>query len=256
MASQHPFDVGLEDWLKCVNMAVEKEVKEKPEEYRELFDKINSALTFFSPIAEKLPVDNAKWIYGEGEISPPSSNIQIIMEFLTQAIYMEASHLWPAANHSARCGLEHIFWTIWQIKRPEESKTKIGGPAQAQFNEMKKSIFDIPRFAKCKDKFAFPGDGGETKFLPDKITEVYSHLSHYVHTSNIHIELSGARPHITHDLGKNPRAERDTWINISDTFEIILIMLAIACKEYLGEEDIKQLEKITSPEVYKTICEV
>lgn len=255
MDSQHPFDVGLKDWLESVNAAVKKELEEKPTEYRELFYKINSALTLFSPIAEKLPVDNAGWIYGEDEILRSSSSIQIIMEFLTQAIYMETIHLWPAANHSARCGLEHTLWTIWQIIYPKEIKTKIGGADQAKFSEIKKSIFDIPRFDKYKDKFVFLGDGSQTKNLMNKITEIYGHLSYYVHTSNIHIELKGARPHITHDLSKNPRAERDTWMNISDTFEIIVIILTIACKEYFREENIKELEKITSPESYKIIFE-
>jgi len=255
MGLQHPFDEGLNDWIDSINEAVIKEVTANPKEYRELFDKINSALTLFSPIAEELPVDHAIWIHGEDEISSRSSSIQIIMEFLTQAIYMEASHLWPAANHSARCALEHTFWTIWQIIHPKESKTKIGGPEQAKFSEMKDAVFDIPRFADCKNKFDFPGDGGQTKALLDKIVEVYGHLSYYVHTSNIHIELKGARPHITHDLGTNPKAERDARENISETFALIVIMLAIACKENLDEEEMKQIEQITSSEICKVIFE-
>lgn len=255
MASQHPFDKGLNDWINSVDYAVKKELLENSGELRELFDKINYALTLFLPLAEQLPVDQAKWIHGEDGILSPPSSIQIIMEFLTQAIYMQVSHLWPAANHSARCALEHTFWTIWQIAHPQKSKTRIGGPEQARFEEMKCSIFEIPRFANYKNEFEFPSDACKTKGLLDKIVEIYAHLSYYVHTSNIHIELKGARPHITHDLSTNPRAERDTRVNISETLMLIVIMLAIACREKLGSEEMKDLERITSLDICKTITE-
>lgn len=253
MDSQQLFDKKLKGWIDSVKRAIDKELSENPKKYRENFDKIKSALTIFSPIAEHLPIDQASWIYGEDKIASHSSNIQIIMEFLTQAIYMEAGHLWPAANHSARCALEHTFWTIWQIAYPTKSNTRIGGPDQAKFKEMKDAVFELPHFKLLKNMFSFSGDGGQTKVLIDKITEVYGHLSYYVHTSNIHIELRGKRPHITHDLGTNPKAEKDTEENISDALILIVILLSIACKEHIDKGMWDKLEEITSIKIKEII---
>lgn len=168
MDSGHPFNDGIDDWIKSVNEAVKKEVTEETKDFKLRFDKINLALTLFSPIAEELPIDHAIWFHGEDGVLPRSSSIQIIMEFLTQAVYMEASHLWPAANHSARCALEHTFWTIWQIGYPKESKTKIGGHGQVKFSEMKDAVFEITRFKDSNKKFDFPGDADTKKIFLKK----------------------------------------------------------------------------------------
>lgn len=257
VVSGHPFDDEINEWIKSVNEAVKNELTENTEDFRLRFDKINSALTLFSPIAEKLPIDHAKWIYGDDEVIPRSSNIHIIMEFMTQALYMEASHLWPAANHSLRCALEHTFWTIWQIGNPKESKTMIGVHEQAKFSEMKDATFDIPRFKSSKGRFKFSGSAGTTRNIFQNINEVYGHLSYYVHTSNIHIEIKGARPHITHDLETNPKAERDTKENFNDTLILIVILLSIACKEFIKKENLAVIENELLPtDVFKTLEEI
>lgn len=256
MDSGHPFDDEINEWIESVNKAVKNELIENSEDFRVRFDKINSALTLFSPIAEKLPIDQAKWIYGD-EVIPRSSNIYIILQFMTQALYMEASHLWPAANHSLRCALEHTFWTIWQIGYPIESKTMIGGHEQANFSDMKKETFDLPRFKSSKKKIKFSGSSGTTRNICQNITDVYGHLSYYVHTSNIHIEIRGARPHITHDLETNPKAERDTKDNFNDTLVLIIILLSIANKEFIEKENLVVIENELLPkEVYKTLEEI
>lgn len=257
MDSGHPFDGEINEWIGSVNEALENELTENIEDFKLRFDKINSALTLFSPIAEKLPIDQAIWFYGYDGVIPRSSNIHIIMEFITQALYMEASHLWPAANHSLRCALEHTFWTIWQIGHPKESKTMIGMHEQVKFRDMKDATFDIPRFKSAKEKFGFSGSAGTTNNLFKNITEVYSHLSYYVHTSNIHIEMKGARPHITHDIKTNPKAARDTKENFNDTLALIVILLSIACKESIEKENLAAIEKELLPrEVYKTLEEI
>ena len=257
MDSGHSFDVGIYEWIEYVNEAVKKELNENTEDFRLRFEKINSALTLFSPIAEKLPIDHAKW-YHEGDVAiSRASNIHLIMEFLTQALYMEASHLWPAANHSLRCALEHTFWTIWQIGYPEGSKTMIGGPEQVKFGDIKNETFNITRFNESKKKIKFSGSAGTTINLLEKITEVYGHLSYYVHTSNIHIEIKGARPHITHDLETNPKAERDTKTNFDDTLVLIVILLSIACKESIEGEHLTVLQNNLLPsDVYTTLKEI
>ncbi len=258
MDSGHPFDGEINDWIESVNEAVKNELIKNTEDFKLRFDKINSALTLFSPIAEKLPIDHAKWFHGEDEFIPRSSNIYIIMQFITQALYMEASHLWPAANHSLRCALEHTFWTIWQIGYPKESKTMIGGHEQVvKFSEMKAATFEIPRFKSAKERFGFSGSAGTTNNLFKNTTKVYGHLSHYVHTSNIHIEMKGARPHITHDIETNPKAERDTKENFNDTLVLIVILLSIASKEFIENDNLAVIEKELLPrEVYKTLEEI
>jgi len=249
--SGHFFDVEICEWIECVNEAVKKELNENTKDFRLRFEKINSALTLFSPIAEKLPIDHAKWFHGDGGVIPRSSNIHIIMEFISQALYMEASHLWPAANHSLRCALEHTFWTIWQIGYPEGSKTMIGGAEQLKFSEIKDKTFNITRFKNSKQKFKFSGSAGTKNHLLKKINEVYGHLSHYVHTSNIHIEIKGARPHITHDLETNPKAEKDTKENFNDTLVLIVILLSIACKESIKQEHLDTLhDELLPGDVY------
>ncbi|CAD6494429.1 MAG: hypothetical protein EMLJLAPB_00782 [Candidatus Argoarchaeum ethanivorans] len=257
MDSGQSFDDGITEWIEYVNVAVKNEVTENSEDFRLRFEKINLALTLFSPIAEKLPIDHAKWFHGDDGVIPRSSNIHIIMEFITQALYMEASHLWPAANHSLRCALEHTFWTIWQIGYPEGSKTMIGGAEQVKISDMKDKTFNIPRFKNSKKKFEFSGSAGTTKNLFEKISEVYSHLSYYVHTSNIHIEIRGARPHITHDLGANPRAERDTQETFNDTLVLIVVLLSIACMEFIENEHLTVLyNKLLPSDVYTTLEEI
>lgn len=254
--SGYLFNEGIKDWIESVNKALKKELTKENEDFSLRFEKINLALTLFAPIAEVLPIDQAKWYHGENGVLPRSSSTQIIMEFLTQALYMEASHLWPAANHSARCALEHTFWTIWQIGYPKESKTKIGGPKQARFSEMKDAVFEIPRFSKSNEKFELLGDTGRTKNLFEKIQEVYKHLSYYVHTSNIHIEMKGTRPHITHDLKMNPKAERDTKKNFNETFELIVVLLSIACNELIEQKHLTTLDKLLLKDVYTALEEI
>jgi len=256
MDSRHPFDEGIDDWIESVDEAVKKEVTEDTKDFRLRFEKINSALTLFSPIAEELPIDHARWFHGEDGVLPRSSSIQIIMEFLTQAVYMEASHLWPAANHSARCAFEHAFWTIWQIGYPKESKTKIGGPGQVNFSGIEDAVFEIPRFKESNKKFEFPGPASTKKSLFKKIHEVYGHLSYYVHTSNIHIEMKGTRPHITHDLKINPKAERDTKENFDETFELIVVLLSIACNEIIEQEYLTTLNELLPNYIYTTLEEI
>lgn len=257
MDSGPSFDNGINEWIEYVNVAVEKEVTENSTDFRLRFEKINSALTRFHPIAEKLPIDHAKWFHGDDGVIPRSSNIHIIMEFITQALYMEASHLWPAANHSLRCALEHTFWTIWQIGYPEGSKTMIGGPEQVKFSEIKNETFNITRFKDSKKKFEFSRSTGFTKNLFEKINEVYGHLSYYVHTSNIHIKIKGARPHITHDLETNPKAERDTKTNFNDTLVLIVILLSIACQESIEKGHLTTLhDNLLPSDVYMTIEEI
>jgi len=256
MDSRHPFDEEIDDWIKSVDEAVKKEVTEDTKEFKLRFDKINLALTRFSLIAEELPIDHAIWFHGEDGVLPRSSSIQIIMEFLTQAVYMEASHLWPAANHSARCAFEHTFWTIWQIGYPKESKTKIGGPGQVKFSEIEDAVFEIPRFKESNKNFELPGSAGTIKNLFEKIREVYGHLSYYVHTSNIHIEMRGTRPHITHDLKINPKAERDTKENFDETFELIVVLLSIACNEIIEQEYLTTLNELLPNYIYTTLEEI
>ncbi len=257
MDSGQSFDDGITEWIEYVTAAVEKEVTENSEDFRFRFEKINSALTLFSPIAEKLPIDHAIWFYGNDEITSRSSNIYIIMEFITQALYMEASHLWPAANHSLRCALEHTFWTIWQIGYPEGSKTMMGGHEQVKFSDIKKDTFNITRFKDSKKRIKFSGSAGTTINLFEKISEVYSYLSHYVHTSNIHIEMRGARPHITHDLETNPKAERDTKKNFNDTLVLIVILLSITCQESIEEDHLTTLhDELLPDDVYTTLEEI
>ena len=170
---------------------------------------------------------------------------------------MEASHLWPAANHSLRCALEHTFWTIWQIGYPEGSKTMIGGPEQVKFSEIKDETFNITRFKDSKKKFEFSGSASTKINLFKKISKVYGHLSYYVHTSNIHIEIKGSRPHITHDLETNPRAERDTKENFNDTLVLIIILLSIACKESIEGEHLTTLnDNLLPSDVYTTLKEI
>jgi hypothetical protein len=170
---------------------------------------------------------------------------------------MEASHLWPAANHSLRCALEHTFWTIWQIGYPEGSKTMIGGAEKAKFSEIKGETFKIIRFRDSIKKFGFSGSAGTTINLIAKINDVYGNLSYYVHTSNIHIKIRGARPHITHDLETNPRAERDTKINFNDTLVLIVILLSIACQESIEDEHLTVLQDDLLPsDVYTTLKEI
>lgn len=252
--SVHPFDYGIDEWIKYVNEAVRNNLTD---DFRFRFDKIDSALTLFSPISEKLPIDHAKWFHGDDGVIPRSSNIHLIMEFITQALYMEASHLWPAANHSLRCALEHTFWTIWQIGYPEGSTTMIGGPENAKFSEIKKETFNVIRFRDSRKKFELSGNGGTTKNLIAKIDEVYGNLSYYVHTSNIHIEIKGARPHITHDLETNPKAERDTKTNFDDTLVLIVILLSIACQESIEDEHLTVLHDDLLPrDVYTTLEEI
>ena len=254
MDSGQSFDDGITEWIEYINAAVKKEVTENSEDFRLRFEKINLALTLFSPIAEKLPIDHAKWFHGDDGVIPRSSNIYIIMEFITQALYMEGSHLWPAANHSLRCALEHTFWTIWQIGYPEGSKTMIGGHEQVKISDMKDETFNITRFKNSNKKFEFSGSAGTTKNLFDKISEVYSHLSYYVHTSNIHIEMRGARPHITHDLETNPRAERDTQKNFNDTLILIVVLLSITCMEFIENEHLTVLyNELLPSDVYTTL---
>ena len=129
------------------------------------------------------------------------------------------------------------------------------GPNQTKFKDMKEAIFGIERFSKFKGKFEFHGDGKKTITLLDKLDEVWKHLSYYVHTSNIHIELKGKRPHITHDLGENPKAEYETKANIAETFDLILIMLILACGDKLEETEKETIKKIISNEFYKVIFE-
>lgn len=257
MDSGRPFDEEIKEWIKSVNKAVEKETAEDTKDFKPRFNKINLTLTLFSPIAEELPVDQAKWFYGEEGVLPRSSSIQIIMEFLTQALYMEASHLWPAANHSTRCALEHTFWTIWQVGYPKESKTKIGGSEQAKFSEMIDAMLKIPRFKKSNEKFKFSGDHNTRKNLFEKIQEIYKHLSYYVHNSNIHIEMKGTRPHITHDLEMNPKAERETKVNFDETFELIIVLLSIACNKIIKQKNLTTtLNELLSKNVYTTLEEI
>ena len=250
MDSGHPFEVGIDNWIKSTTKAVEKETSDDSKDFMVRFDKINSALMFFSPIAEELPIDQTIWYHGEGFALPESSNIQIIMEFLTQALYMEASHLWYAANHSTRCALEHTFWTIWQIGYPSTTGTKIE-PGRTRFSDILEKVFEIPRFRESIEKFYFLGDHSSEKNLSEKIQEVYRRLSFYVHSSNIHIEMKGTRPHITYDLEMNPKSERDTRINFDETFILIVVLLSIACKEFIKSSI--DLKEILPEKIYSTL---
>lgn len=256
LVSVHPFESEINEWIKVINSVVKNEKKLDKKKFKSRFDKVDIALSLFSSISELLPNNQTKWYHNEDEklITIPGC-IQLIMEFITQSLYLEASHLWPASNHSARCALEHTFWTIRQIGNPKESKTKIGGPGQSRFSDMINDVFDIPRFDKSKVKILFKKSGNEIN-LYNKVGEVYKHLSYYVHTSNIHIELKGARPHITHDLEMNPKAEKETTTNFNETFNLIIVLLSITCSETLEKQDIKSLKKILPATIFNQLKNV
>ncbi len=253
MALPDVFQDNFLDWFKTIEEVKDIELKENIDNFDKLYSNLQKAHKLFAPIAEKLPIDHATWIYGNEKIIPKSSSIQLIIEFVIQSLYLQVCHLWPAANHSARCSLEHTLLTIWQISNPKESTALIGDQRQTRFSTMVDDIFNIKRFSKSNSSFEIKDDGGLEKNLKDKINEVYSHLSYYIHTSNIHIDTKGARPHITHDLKKNPKAERDTGVNIEDTYNLILILLALSCKEHLEPDTIAILKTLLNPNLFESL---
>lgn len=255
MALQDVFRNNFKDWFHTIEEVEEKELSENIENYNKIYTNFQKVHKLFAPISEQLPIDHATWIYGSNEIMSKASSIQLIIEFLIQSLYLQVCHLWPAANHSARCSLEHTLWTIWQISNPKESKSQIGDQRQTRFSTMVDDIFNIERFSNSNSSFVIKGDGASDKNLKEKINEVYYHLSYYIHTSNIHIEVKGVRPHITHDMQKNPKAEIETKVNIEDTYNLILILLSISCRELFKPESVKEIETLLQKDLFDSLKE-
>jgi len=65
--------------------------------------------------------------------------------------------------------------------------------------------------------------------------------------------MRGTRPHITHDLKMNPKAERDTKENFDETFELIVVLLSVACNESIEQKHLTTLNKLLPKDVYTTL---
>jgi len=254
VVSSQRFDEGVKGWIELINGAINKELDDG-ESYRALFDRIHIAMELFLPAAEKLPTDQTKWVHKSQDFMPRTSSIHSILEFIIQGLYMEASHLWAAANHSARCAIEHTELLIWHIGYPTMSNKTIGGPDHPRFKTIRENILEMPRFRDLRKKTPLTNASGHGISLFAKSEEIYNNLSHYVHTSNIQIDQRGARPHITSDLVKNSEAEEFTKENIKGAFDVCIIFLGIACWEIFGVEEKNSFERLTSPDIRKFIEE-
>jgi len=254
MDLSHCFETELNSWLDLINKAVKKELKKDMKGLLERYNHINSALKTFLPLAEDLPEDTANWIFGEDNVTKKTSDIQFIMELLIQSLYLETCHLWSAANHSTRCAFEHTFMTIWHIGYPSKIKKIIGGPNQPRFSDIRNEVFALPKYKMLNNKFKYKKRTADYEIgLQEKSEKVYSYLSHYVHTSNVQIEMKGTRPHITYDLGYNPRLEKFTTEHFNRTFEIITTLLCIAFIGALESEHLDVLQEFMNKNDFNII---
>jgi len=249
MDSAHVFDSRLSDWISRVSRNIQDELSNGDSRYRDLFERTESAVSFLSYLAERLPTDQSSWVSGDHSTISRASDVHFALDSISQAIFLSACHLWAPSNHSARCALEHTIYSIWSIGFPAESAKDSSGADRLRFKETTDAFFNIRRYSDFDKKFRT--ECGTS--LKERIEKLYWNLSFYVHTSNIQREMRGARPHITYDLGDNPTRLNHTLENINETLSLTSVLLCIASLDDITEKHDQDLSAFLTQEYLRIL---
>ena len=165
------------------------------------------------------------------------------MEQLKLSTLLTACHFWDQANHALRCALEHTLMSIWITAHPIDIDKQVG--KDITISDIQTKIFSLPSF-KLYNTIV-------EDHLKINLKHNYEELSTFVHSSNVHMRSGEERPHVTLKFAKNPGQQKKTMTNLTNTFELIIILLAITYESVIKKEDAKKIKSIVSKNTKESI---